>query len=214
MSVFNKPKKMYFSDLNNNIDLSKVRFKDMIKWTDIYKNIPNIGGHIFNNKIWCESFLELAHPEDLIIETVLYNRVTANKFNYVYIIAGTHKGETKYKIGKANVLKDRIKRFDVKIPFDIDLLFSFRVKDALSLEGELHNKFKEKRLSGEWFDLSKDDMMKILKISMLREVNDYYKQVDEDVKEYKKSKWMKDKEYIKYLESMLVFNKIHFEARI
>ena len=83
-------------------------------------------------------------------------------FQYVYILAGTHKGKTRYKIGKAKNVTDRVRLFNVKIPFDIDLLFTFCVKDALALESKMHKAFRKNRLSGEWFNLYVDDMIKAL----------------------------------------------------
>lgn len=143
--------------------------------------------------------------------------VDIEKFNYVYIIEGTHKGVSRYKIGKANDIKDRISRFEVKIPFDIKLICSFRVKDAISFESELHRVFAEKRLSGEWFDLNTKDFKKIFELGINKEVKDYFKSLDRLSAEYKvklkKERWCSDREYIRYLESVLVFNNVKFDSR-
>lgn len=149
----------------------------------------------------------------------LYHYIVDNaKFGYVYLIEGTHKGVSRYKIGKANSIKERLSRFEVKIPFDVDLFFSFRVKNALAFEAELHRHFSKKRLSGEWFDLSISDLQELLILGMSKETHDYNSELTSFIEqrraERKRSKWVNDREYIRYLESVLVFNKIEFENRV
>ena len=112
------------------------------------------------------------------------------------------------------VAKERLGKFNVKIPFDIELIFSFCVQDALNLESKLHNAFKDSRLSGEWFDLDMKDIIELIRIGARREAKDYFNCLDTYREEKKKERWMNDMDYIKYLESTLVFNNIRFEARI
>lgn len=136
-----------------------------------------------------------------------------NKFSHVYIIQGTHNENTSYKIGKANVLKERLKRFDVKIPFDIELVAAFYVKDALAFESELHSIYKDKRIAGEWFDLSSLDIAKIVSIGIDRERVDSTIAFEDDIRKIKEMMFANDKEYIEYLETTLVLNNIDFIAR-
>lgn len=136
-----------------------------------------------------------------------------NRFNYVYIIKGTHKGNISYKIGKADNLYDRLKKFEVKIPFDIDLVMSFYVDNAISFESFLHMKFKDKRKAGEWFDLSEKDLLRILSYGLSKEEEDISICINKDIKNTKDNLYSNDKEYIEYLESILVMNNINFIAK-
>ena len=136
-----------------------------------------------------------------------------NKFGYVYIIKGTHKGFESYIIGKADSLLDRLKRFEVKIPFDIELVMSFYVSNPLNLESYFHTKFAHKRQAGEWFDLNKVDLAKIMKDGLIRESDDMNIAIQKDINNLKKTRYENDKEYIEYLETILIMNNIKFIAR-
>ena len=209
----------HFDHINNNVDLSQIKLKDPIPVMEFYNTNTPQGGFIFRSKMHHSAMLSVC-PNKLIYmqEYRVYHTVANHcKFNYVYVIEGTHKGVSKYKIGKANDINDRLSRFDVKIPFDISLIMSFRVRDALDFEKELHRTFSDKRLSGEWFDLDSKDFGEIIKYGIQRESRDYLKALDEIIDEHKKNtkkeKWQSDLKYIKYLESILVFNQIQFEGR-
>jgi|LGVE01.1.fsa_nt_gb hypothetical protein len=210
-------KPFYHCRLNNKTDLTKVVFYDIVKQYKLFNELVDKreGGVAFWSNRWAENMFELADKHIYVIEAVKFFAIAEiYKFNYVYVISGTHNGTTKYKIGKANSIKERLKRFEVKIPFDIDLITSFSVKDAINLESELHKTFKNKRLSGEWFDLTAKNMLKIIEIGSNRELHDYYLTLDEHLDFLRKDKWLNDKDYIKYLEQSLVFNGIKFNARI
>lgn len=209
----------HFDSIKNSTDLTKIKFKDALSVIEFFKNHTSSGGFMFHSRVSYDTFLELNPNKLIYMENYkcYHTVVDMEKFNYVYIIQGTHKGVSRYKIGKANDIKDRLSRFEVKIPFDISLICSFRVKDALSFESELHRLLSEKRLSGEWFDLDTEDFKTIFKLGIKKEVKDYFKSIDRLSAEYKaklkKERWCSDKEYIRYLESVLVFNNIKFDNR-
>lgn len=75
---------------------------------------------------------------------------------FVYIIK-EHKYNT-YKIGKTKNLKQRMNLFGVKLPFKIEIVHIIASDDYSEIETELHKTFAEKRLEGEWFDLSDEDI--------------------------------------------------------
>jgi hypothetical protein len=87
----------------------------------------------------------------------------ADLFGYIYIIKfGPH-----YKIGKS---ADSIKRwlqivddlldFEPQLPFEACCPLHFKCwsQDLNSVESALHKHFSDKRLRGEWFDLSTADL--------------------------------------------------------
>ncbi len=74
---------------------------------------------------------------------------------FVYLL----KSDTgHFKIGRTIDPKSRSKTFGIQLPFEVEFLALISTEDMFSLETELHNRFAEKRLSGEWFNLSGDDI--------------------------------------------------------
>lgn len=74
---------------------------------------------------------------------------------YVYVIKSPTGA---YKIGRTIDPDNRLKTFSVKLPFEVEYLYVIPTCDPRGLEGELHNKFKDKRINGEWFSLDDDDL--------------------------------------------------------
>jgi hypothetical protein len=73
---------------------------------------------------------------------------------YVYLIESQYG----YKIGKTVNIQSRINLFSVKLPFPIKLINYAWFDNYSAAEREFHELFSEKRLEGEWFDLSEDDI--------------------------------------------------------
>lgn len=83
----------------------------------------------------------------------------------VYTIQGINT--TWYKIGKTNNFNNRFNRFEVKIPIDMKPIHLIYTNNMTRLENELHQRFKKKRMRGEWFDLSQEDIEYIKSINEL-----------------------------------------------
>ncbi|WP_310877084.1 GIY-YIG nuclease family protein [Priestia megaterium] len=76
---------------------------------------------------------------------------------YVYIVKEFHSGT--YKIGKSKNIEDRLRMFNVKLPFEWDIIHSFHVKDYSLAEKLLHKRFIDKRIKKtEWFNLNDADI--------------------------------------------------------
>lgn len=74
---------------------------------------------------------------------------------YVYLIqspTGT------YKIGRTVDPDNRMKTFTVKLPFEVEYVCTIQTEDMHALEKQLHGHFASKRVSGEWFSLTPDDV--------------------------------------------------------
>lgn len=63
-----------------------------------------------------------------------------------------------YKIGRTKNPEKRIKSFEVKLPFEVELDALIPTVDMYRLEADLHQRFAEKRGQGEWFALTPDDV--------------------------------------------------------
>ena len=77
---------------------------------------------------------------------------------YVYLI-GVVGNNANYKIGstKAKDINKRLKQLQTGSSSELYIKDSFETEHPFKLEKMLHNHFREKRLIGEWFELSKAD---------------------------------------------------------
>ena len=84
------------------------------------------------------------------------------KIKYVYLISAQpfapDNSQKFYKIGFTKNIDDRLKLFAVKLPFRVTLIHSVKTMTAGKLEIELHKKFQNKIVNGEWFALSESDL--------------------------------------------------------
>lgn len=76
---------------------------------------------------------------------------------YVYVI----RSQYGFKIGKTVNIKSRTKLFSVKLPFPISVEHYAKFDDYSKAERDFHKEFHAKRLEGEWFNLSPEDLTKI-----------------------------------------------------
>lgn len=74
---------------------------------------------------------------------------------YVYLV---QEPKGTYKIGRALDVQDRMRTFGIKLPYKVDLLAVIQSGDYVATEQELHFKFAEKRVDGEWFALTDEDV--------------------------------------------------------
>lgn len=63
-----------------------------------------------------------------------------------------------WKIGCSKNFNDRLTTFAVKLPFQVEYEHLIYTNNRHDLERELHRHFSHKRLAGEWFDLSSEDI--------------------------------------------------------
>lgn len=83
-----------------------------------------------------------------------YNkRTTRNKAGYVYVI----KVDKYYKIG---ISTNPDKRYAgmLSLPWPIEETVRIQTSNMLGLENYLHNKYEDKHVNGEWFELSEVDV--------------------------------------------------------
>lgn len=77
---------------------------------------------------------------------------------FVYVVKSL-TNNAYYKIGRTRNLHRRTKTFDVKLPFDVEIVCLIKTEDMYKLEGELHGRYVHKRKDGEWFNLSHEDLL-------------------------------------------------------
>lgn len=85
------------------------------------------------------------------------------KVNSIYLIEC--KGY--YKIGKTSCsINDRLASLQTGNPFPLNVIANIVRTDSSGLELYLHNKFRHKRVRGEWFNLSNSDIEYIKNLSV------------------------------------------------
>lgn len=99
------------------------------------------------------------------LETMHRKGITSSEWGYVYIL----KMGDCYKIGYSTKLEKRIedivKEYSNKkpeLPYRIDIMHYVILENSKKVERELHNRFRSKRLRGEWFKLTENEVTAII----------------------------------------------------
>jgi len=77
-----------------------------------------------------------------------------NNFGLVYLL----KCNKYYKIGITSNINDRLSTIRMSNPYKVELIYCEYFDDYIKVEKELHTKYLKKRIRGEWFELTKDDV--------------------------------------------------------
>lgn len=139
-----------------------------IEQVSVTKSVPYFrGGQVLSRSKWMEIRRKLdayytGVSDDEIDE---YNRdikkarAAENSKNkavgYIYLLS-TNVGY--YKIGRAMNLEERLTDHRRAYPVEITVEHSIRVSDVFTCELYLLKQFREKRLQGEWFSLTPDEV--------------------------------------------------------
>jgi hypothetical protein len=100
---------------------------------------------------------------------------------YVYALQGTLNGVEYTKIGKTGNPTRRARQLARQLPFPVTMITRFPCPDESAVEAELHQKFADKHIYGEWFVLDDDDLM------YLQAVEDEI--ITEQIREIQSAKW-------------------------
>lgn len=86
--------------------------------------------------------------------TVQPAKETEDEMGYVYLM----KSGNFYKIGKTTNVERRNYEIGIKLPEKFEIVHKIKSDDPSGIEAYWHDRFKEKRKQGEWFDLSSSDI--------------------------------------------------------
>ena len=111
-----------------------------------------------------EEKIYLKNPKDSTkeIENFFYKNEnkTSDKKGSIYLITDgkyTKIGATSYNV------KKRLNELQTGNAKELNIIYEYKVKNKLSTEKFLHEKFKEKQVLGEWFNLKYEDIQYIIK---------------------------------------------------
>ena len=79
------------------------------------------------------------------------------KHGYVYLLRADNG---LYKIGRARNVARRMKSF-LKLPYELQLIHIIATDDMYEIEADMHFFYADKKMLGEWFALSDEDVRNI-----------------------------------------------------
>lgn len=78
----------------------------------------------------------------------------------IYLVCAEINGRKLHKIGYTKrSIEERIKEFKTGNASEFYIIDSFSSKWGTKIEASLHRLFKKNKISGEWFNLSDDDLL-------------------------------------------------------
>ena len=86
----------------------------------------------------------------------------SKRHGYVYLV-DSQVGY--FKIGRSSEPVERFRKFDVMLPYDMMVIALIETPDMNKLEKELHKRFAEWRIRGEWFALNPQQVLFIKRIA-------------------------------------------------
>ena len=134
------PEHMLDSVLENWNKFSRSEFITITKKGDLFGYVQSVEEEI-KYRHRCRSNNKTPKPKKKIITDSPRN-------GFVYLVQSSTGA---YKIGRTINPHDRIRTFNVKLPFEVEYVVVIETANMYSLESELHNQFARKRVNGEWF---------------------------------------------------------------
>tara|TARA_R100000278_G_scaffold40193_3_gene35434 strand:+ start:11309 stop:11749 length:441 start_codon:yes stop_codon:yes gene_type:complete len=113
-------------------------------------------GITYDIQKYCQDFVEEILKNEAIKQKAVEQLVIKYKDiqEYIYIL----KGENSYKIGYTTNFNKRIKNYKTHNP-NIKTLCVIESSNSFELESYLHNRFENKNIDGEWFDLTEEEVL-------------------------------------------------------
>lgn len=82
---------------------------------------------------------------------------------HIYLVCSEINGQKLHKIGYTRrTIEQRIKEFKTGNASEIYVIDSFQSEWGTKIESQLHKIYKSKKIGGEWFDLSEEDITNFL----------------------------------------------------
>lgn len=123
----------------------------------VLKFNPDYKGKPIKNRIEIEKNIgfhkNIYLPGKGFVDYTMY-KIEENHKGYVYLI----KSNNYFKIGKTKNIKQRISSLQTSSATHIELIHTIKTSNYHKIEKELHKKFENQHIKGEWFNLSEEDI--------------------------------------------------------
>ena len=96
------------------------------------------------------------------LSRVVSNDKDMKKKEAVYILQKANSSI--FKIGRSYIVNNRLKMINAKLPFKTKIFKLFFTKESKKIEKILHQKYKNKKVRGEWFELTNEDLKWLSKV--------------------------------------------------
>lgn len=139
-----------------------------LKLLDIYPYLPEIRkDEIDESILTCKHAYEDALRREAAERNRLWWEAFRNnpKHGYIYLLQSVSGA---YKIGRSKDPDDRLRTFEVKLPFEVEYVCTVETANMYELERALHKQFDHKRINGEWFRLDDKDIAAIKALSEIK----------------------------------------------
>lgn len=106
-----------------------------------------------------EKMLKRVQQDVIDMGYQLFNLTTQDErgeIGYVYVLK-SDSGH--YKIGKTINPNNRLATFEVELPIEVHYLVLIKTYNYHRLETLFHHQYRHKRIYGEWFDLTRNDLL-------------------------------------------------------
>ena len=118
--------------------------------------IVALGRSLSRRRLRTERYHDFNPPEVVVVptETIVIQAVLPDRQGWIYMLqAGTW-----FKIGRAKKLDRRIYQLKIQLPFEAQLVHAIQTDDTHHAERHWHERFRARRLNGEWFELTGSDV--------------------------------------------------------
>lgn len=92
---------------------------------------------------------------------------------WIYIIKDETNNEIKIGVTQSNNPNNRLSLYTVH-KMNIELIYIQNIEDCFDIEEIIHDKYNEKRVKGDWFNLSDLDVLNVIKIINNNQHNKIY----------------------------------------
>lgn len=139
-----------------------------LRLLDLYPALPNeIKEQIVDAITTCKHAYEEALRREAAERNRLWWEAFRNnpKHGYIYLLQSVSGA---YKIGRSKDPDDRLRTFEVKLPFEVEYVCTVETANMYELERALHKQFDHKRINGEWFRLEDKDIAAIKALAEIK----------------------------------------------
>lgn len=143
--------RLYRRTVNADFPISAIvkRFGADALWTAFAEWLSNQNGRFVDVVSMLPEFQVTSESESEVLSQ------SRNSDGLVYLL----KSGDFYKIGRSEDIERRVKEVRTQMPESLKLVHSIRTDDPSGIEKYWHDRFRDKRANGEWFKLTRADVV-------------------------------------------------------